>query len=139
MGVPAAVLGDRIAATCAIHLVPNPASRRAAARAADAVLRAGDDRDLQHRAGRRASRSWSSGAQGTCTPPQVGLHPSDPFMAPPTQTGVVTQGSGTVLAGGTPMAKTGSSCTACGMPGGDPDRHRVHRPGGGLTMSTRQS
>ncbi len=33
MGVPAAVLGDRIAATCAIHLIPNPTrARRSPAR-----------------------------------------------------------------------------------------------------------
>jgi uncharacterized Zn-binding protein involved in type VI secretion len=39
-------------------------------------------------------------------------------MAPPTETGVITQGSSSVLAGGKPVAKSGSACTACGMPGG---------------------
>jgi uncharacterized Zn-binding protein involved in type VI secretion len=57
------------------------------------------------------------GAQGRCTPPHVGLHPGDPFMLPLAQVGAVVQGSATVLAGGSPVARSGDSCTACGMPG----------------------
>jgi uncharacterized Zn-binding protein involved in type VI secretion len=58
-----------------------------------------------------------AGSQGLNTPPHVGLHPADPFMAPPTQLGAVTVGSPTVLIGGMPAGRTGSSCTACGLPG----------------------
>jgi uncharacterized Zn-binding protein involved in type VI secretion len=58
------------------------------------------------------------GSNGLNTPPHVGLHPSDPFMAPPMQKGTVTQGSPTVLIGGKPAARTGSMCTVCfGLPG----------------------
>ena len=117
MGAPAAVLGDKVQATCAIHLVPNPASGApqpgppqpfsapVTTGACSTVLVAGKP-------------VLVVGAQGMCTPPHVGLHPSDPFMAPPTETGVITQGSSSVLAGGTPVATSGSACTACGMPGG---------------------
>jgi uncharacterized Zn-binding protein involved in type VI secretion len=116
MGAPAAVLGDRITATCAIHLVPNPASGApqpgppmpfsapVTTGVCSTVLIGGKPAVV-------------TGSQGTAVPPQVGLHPSDPFFAPPTQMGVVTQGSTSVLFGGTPAAKSGSACTACGMPG----------------------
>ncbi len=58
------------------------------------------------------------GSSGLNTPPHVGLHASDPFMAPPTQRGTVSAGSTTVLFDGKPAARTGSSCTVCaGAPG----------------------
>ena len=38
------------------------------------------------------------------TPPHVGLHASDPFMAPPMQIGRVVSGSPTVMIGGKPAA-----------------------------------
>jgi uncharacterized Zn-binding protein involved in type VI secretion len=116
MGVPAAVLGDKIQAVCSIHLIPNPASGApqpgppfpfsapVTTGACNTVLIGGKP-------------ALVVGAQGNNLPPHVGLHPSDPFMAPPTQTGVITQGSSTVLFGGQPAAKMGSSCTACGIPG----------------------
>jgi len=116
MGQPAVVSGDRIVGMCAIHQIPSPVgapmpgppmpfSAPVTTGACSTVLVAGKP-------------VLVVGAQGMCTPPHVGLHPSDPFMAPPTETGVITQGSSSVLAGGTPVAKTGSSCTACGVPGG---------------------
>ena len=117
MGVPAAVLGDRIAATCTTHLVPNPASgapQPAPPMPFSAPVTTGTCGTVL--AGGKSV--VVVGAQGTCTPPHVGLHPGDPFLAPPTQTGVVTQGSGTVLAGGAPVGRTGSTGTACGLPGG---------------------
>jgi uncharacterized Zn-binding protein involved in type VI secretion len=116
MGVPAAVLGDRITATCATHLIPNPAtgapqpsppppfSAPVTMGTCATVLVGGKPTVVL-------------GSQGMCTPPHVGLHPADPFLAPPMQTGVVLAGSTSVLIGGTPAAKSGSSCTACGMPG----------------------
>jgi uncharacterized Zn-binding protein involved in type VI secretion len=116
MGAPAAVLGDKIQATCAIHLIPNPAtgapqpspplpfSAPVTTGACTSVLIGGKPAVVV-------------GAQGMNTPPHVGLHPSDPFLAPPTQTGVVIQGSTSVLFGGQPAGRAGDPCTACGMPG----------------------
>lgn len=116
MGSPAAVLGDEVTATCAIHLVPNPASgapQPGSPMPFSAPVTAGTCASVQV----GGTPVVVVGAQGTCTPPHVGLHPSDPFLAPPTQTGVVVQGSATVLAGGTPLARSGDACTACGLPG----------------------
>lgn len=116
MGAPAAVLGDRITATCSIHLVPNPASgapQPGPPMPFSAPVTAGTCATVQV----GGTPVVVVGAQGQCTPPQVGLHPSDPFMAPPAQLGVVVRGSGTVLAGGTPLARSGDTCTACGVPG----------------------
>ena len=116
MGAPAAVLGDRITATCATHLIPNPASgipqpgpplpfsAPVTVGTCPTVLIAGKP-------------AVTLGAQGMNVPPHVGLHPADPFFAPPMQTGVVMVGSATVLAGGAPVARSGDACTACGVPG----------------------
>ncbi|PZS30071.1 MAG: hypothetical protein DLM59_11810, partial [Pseudonocardiales bacterium] len=50
--------------------------------------------------------------------PHVGLHPADPFMAPPMQKATVVAGSTTVLVEGKPAAGTGATCTICaGVPG----------------------
>ena len=58
------------------------------------------------------------GASGMCVPPHVGLHPADPFFAPPLQLGQVVVGSATVMIGGLPAATEASSCTVCdGLPG----------------------
>ena len=116
MGSPAAVLGDKIQATCSIHLIPNPTtgapqpgppfpfSSPVTNGCCSTVLIGG-------------TPAVVLGAQGMCTPSHVGLHPSDPFMAPPTQMGVVMKGSSSVLFGGQPAARSGDSCTACGLPG----------------------
>jgi uncharacterized Zn-binding protein involved in type VI secretion len=59
-----------------------------------------------------------AGAWGLNAPPHVGLHASDPFMAPPMQKGTIVSGSATVLIEGKPAAKVGSPCTMClGLPG----------------------
>lgn len=116
MGAPAAVLGDKVTATCAIHLVPNPASgapQPGPPMPFSAPVTTGTCATVQV----GGKPVVVTGAQGTCTPPHVGLHPSDPFMVPLTQTGVVVQGSATVLAGGTPLARSGDACTACSVPG----------------------
>jgi uncharacterized Zn-binding protein involved in type VI secretion len=117
MGAPAAVLGDQITATCATHLMPNPASgvpQPSPPMPFSAPVTTGTCATVL--IGNKPT--VVVGAQGTAVPPHVGLHPADPFFAPPVQTGVVTMGSSSVLVGGTPAAKSGSSCTACGMPGG---------------------
>jgi len=59
-----------------------------------------------------------AGSWGLCMPPQVGLHASDPFMAPPMQRGAVVSGSLTVMAEGKPVATSAATCTICfGLPG----------------------
>lgn len=112
MGEPAAVMGDRITGTCAVHLVPNPAtgapqpgpplpfSAPVTVGLAATVLIGGKPAAVV-------------GSSGYNTPPHVGLHPSDPFMVPTTQVGTVVVGSATVLFEKKPAAKTGSSCTIC--------------------------
>jgi uncharacterized Zn-binding protein involved in type VI secretion len=57
------------------------------------------------------------GCSGLNTPPHVGLHASDPFMAPPAQIGRVVSGSATVMFGGQPAASATASCTCCVTPG----------------------
>jgi uncharacterized Zn-binding protein involved in type VI secretion len=117
MGAPAAVLGDRVQATCAIHLIPNPASgapQPGPPMPFSAPVTTGTCATVQI----GGKPTVVVGAQGVNTPPHVGLHPSDPFLAPPTQTGVVVQGSTSVLFGGQPAARSGDPCTACGMPSG---------------------
>ena len=117
MGTPAAVLGDKITATCAAHQIPNPASgapqpgppfpfsAAITTQCEPTVLIGGKPAVVQ-------------GSWGLNVPPHVGLHPSDLFMAPPQQKGTVVQGSPTVLFGGKPAARTGSACTVCfGAPG----------------------
>lgn len=117
MGSPAAVTGDKVNGTCSLHLMPNPAtgapqpappmpfSAPVTVGVCPSVLIGGKPAVVV-------------GASGYNTPPHVGLHPSDPFFAPPTQQAVLTQGSATVLFGGQPAARTGSSATCCGQPVG---------------------
>ena len=118
MGQPAAVAGDRVQATCAVHLVPNPASgipqpapplpfsAPLTMALATTVLVAGKPAAVQ-------------GSQGHNTPPHVGLHPTDPAFAPPLQVATVIKGSASVLFGGLPAVRTGDPATVCtGVPGG---------------------
>jgi uncharacterized Zn-binding protein involved in type VI secretion len=116
MGTPAAVMGDRISAVCAVHLIPSPVGAPVPAPPlpfsapllqglATKVLIAGKPAAVQ-------------GSSGVNTPPHVGLHPSDPFLVPLQQQGTVVMGSTTVLIEGKPAARTGSPCTVCaGLPG----------------------
>jgi uncharacterized Zn-binding protein involved in type VI secretion len=116
MGTPAAVMGDRISAVCAIHLIPSPVGAPSPSPPlpfsapllqglATKVLIAGKPVAVQ-------------GSSGFNTPPHIGLHPGDPFMAPPQQRGTVMVGSTTVLVEGKPAARTGSACSVCaGLPG----------------------
>jgi uncharacterized Zn-binding protein involved in type VI secretion len=53
------------------------------------------------------------GANGLNLPPHVGLHASDPFLAPPMQKGTVVSGSATVFIEGKPAASAQSQCTMC--------------------------
>jgi uncharacterized Zn-binding protein involved in type VI secretion len=113
---PAAVLNDKIQASCAIHMIPNPASgapQPSPPMPFSAPVTMGTCATVQI----GGKPAVVMGSQGMCTPPHVGLHPSDPFLVPNTQLGVVTKGSGTVLFGGQPAARSGDQATACGLPG----------------------
>lgn len=113
MGSPAAVMGDQITGQCAIHLMPNPASgvpqpspplpftAPIIEETVETVLICGKPAAVL-------------GSSGYCTPPHVGLHPTDPFMVPVAQRGQVVMGSATVLIGGQPAASQMSQCVACG-------------------------
>jgi uncharacterized Zn-binding protein involved in type VI secretion len=116
MGVPAAVMGDRVMGTCAIHLIPNPAtgvpqpgpplpfSAPLTVNLATRVLIGGKPAAVV-------------GSQGFNTPPHVGLHPTDPSFVPLAQQGIVMVGSATVLIEGKPAAKMGSQASICtGLP-----------------------
>jgi uncharacterized Zn-binding protein involved in type VI secretion len=117
MGSPAAVLGDRISATCSTHLIPNPASgapQPAPPMPFSAPLLQG----LATKVLIGGKPAAVQGSSGMNTPPHVGLHPSDPFMVPTQQQATVTMGSTSVLFEGKPAAKTGPTCSVCAqLPG----------------------
>ena len=115
MGAPAIVMGDRITGICAIHQIPAaagaptpgppmPFSAPVTIGTVATVLIGGKPAVVM-------------GCSGLNTPPHVGLHASDPFMAPPAQIGRVVSGSATVMFGGQPAASSTASCTCCATPG----------------------
>jgi uncharacterized Zn-binding protein involved in type VI secretion len=115
MGAPAIVMGDRITGICAIHQIPAaagaptpgppmPFSAPVTIGTVATVLIGGKPAVVM-------------GCSGLNTPPHVGLHASDPFMAPPAQIGRVVSGSATVMFGGQPAASATASCTCCATPG----------------------
>ena len=112
----AAVVNDKIQANCAIHMIPNPASgapQPSPPMPFSAPVTMGTCATVTI----GGKPTVVVGSQGLCTPPHAGLHPSDPYMAPPSQLGAVQKGSATVTFGGQAAARTGDPCTACGMPG----------------------
>jgi len=117
MGTPAAVLGDQITATCAIHIIPNPATgapQPAPPLPFAAPVTLGTVETVLI-GGQPAAVVGSSGLN---TPPHIGLFPADPYMVPVTQIGQVVVGSATVLIGGMGAASAASQCTVCGgLPG----------------------
>ena len=117
MGTPAAVLGDQITATCAIHLIPNPATgapQPSPPLPFSAPITIGTVETVLI-GGKPAAVAGSSGLN---TPPHVGLYPADPYMVPAMQVGQVVVGSVDVLIGGQGAATQASQCTACGgLPG----------------------
>lgn len=117
MGTPAAVMGDQITATCATHLIPNPATgapQPAPPLPFSSPITLGTVPTVLIN-GQPAAVEGSSGLN---MPPHVGLYPADPYMVPVTQVGQVMVGSATVLIGGMGAASQSSECTVCaGLPG----------------------
>lgn len=116
MGQPAVVMNDQIMGICSIHMIPGPMGAPVPAPPlpfaapltiglAPTVMIGGLPAAVQ-------------GSSGLNTPPHVGLHPSDPYMAPPAQMGQVMVGSATVLFEGKPAAYTGCQVGMCAsLPG----------------------
>ncbi len=116
MGQPI-VQGDQVQATCSIHLIPNPttgAPQPSPPLPFAAPLTIGLSTTVTI-GGKPAAVLGSSGLN---TPPHVGLHPSDPFFAPPTEQAQIMTGSASVFIEGKPAATTESQATCCGIPGG---------------------
>jgi uncharacterized Zn-binding protein involved in type VI secretion len=116
MGAPAIVMGDKITGQCPNHFIPNPATG-APQPSPPLPFSAPLTRAVVNTVQIGGKAAAVVGSSGMCTPPHAGLHPSDPFLAPPTQVGQVTSGSGTVFIGGKPAATAQSSCTCCSVPG----------------------
>jgi uncharacterized Zn-binding protein involved in type VI secretion len=117
MGVPAAVAGDQVTGICLIHLIPNPATgvpQPAPPLPFAAPVTVGVCPTVLI----NGTSAVVVAATGYNTPPHVGLAPADPFFVPLMQQAVVTQGSTSVLFGGSPAARTGSMATCCGQPVG---------------------
>jgi uncharacterized Zn-binding protein involved in type VI secretion len=117
MGQPAAVTGDQITGSCPLHLIPNPTSgipQPAPPLPFVAPMTIGTCPTVL--IGNLPAAVV--GSQGMNTPPHIGLHPSDPFMIPLAELGIVTSGSTSVLFGGVPAARSGDPATCCGQPVG---------------------
>jgi uncharacterized Zn-binding protein involved in type VI secretion len=115
MGAPAVVMGDRITGLCPNHVIPGPLGVPIPSPPLpfSAPLLLGVVSTVLI-GGKPAAVMNSSGLN---TPPHVGLHPADPFFAPPMQRGQVLVGSVTVLIGGQGAATASSTCQCCAVPG----------------------
>ena len=116
MGAPAIVLGDRITGLCPNHLVIGPLGAPVPSPAPlpfTAPITVGTVPTVLI-GGKPAA---VAGAFGLNQPPHVGLHASDPFLAPPMEVGRIVSGSPTVFFGGKPAASQTSTCTCCVVPG----------------------
>jgi uncharacterized Zn-binding protein involved in type VI secretion len=113
VGNPAAVAGDQITGLCPIHLVPGPPVGNPIPSPAPLPFAAPLTIGLATSVlvgGQPVAVAQSSGLN---TPPHVGLHPTDPFLAPPVQQGQVLVGSMTVLAENRGVAYTGCQVVQC--------------------------
>jgi len=115
MGAPAIVMGDQVQGICAIHQVPSPVGNPMPGPPMpfSAPLTVGLCATVLI-GGKAAAVMGSSGVN---TPPHVGLHASDPYLAPPMQVGRVVSGSPTVMFDGQPAASATATATCCLTPG----------------------
>jgi len=111
MGTPAVVAGDPIQGTCAIHQVPSPSG--APVPAGPLPFSAPVTQGLAVTVTIEGKPAAVAGASGLNTPPHVGLHATDPFVAPVTQAGQIVSGSASVFFDGLPAAYTGCGVTIC--------------------------
>lgn len=115
MPAPAIVMNDQITGMCPLHQMigplGNPQPSPPLPFAAPLTLGCSTNVLIE---GKPAAMV---GASGHNTPPHVGLHASDPYMAPPLQVGRVASGSPTVLIGGQPAVSATASATCCMTPG----------------------
>jgi len=109
-------MNDQITGQCPNHMMPNPASG-APQPSPPLPFSAPLTLNLANTVMIGGKAAAVAGSQGMNTPPHVGLHPSDPFMAPPTEMGQIVQGSPTVMFEGKPAANAQSMCTCCVVPG----------------------
>lgn len=111
MGGPAVVAGDKIMGMCAGHQIPGPlgAPMPGPPMPVSAPLTMGLATTVTIGGVPAAVR----GSSGYNTPPHVGLHPSDPKMAPPTQEAQVVAGSSSVTFDGQAAAYSGCTVSAC--------------------------
>jgi uncharacterized Zn-binding protein involved in type VI secretion len=111
MGAPAALLGDQITGACPIHQLIGPLGVPLPTPGLPfmAPLLMGCS-TMTTINGKPIALV---GATGMNTPPHVGLHATDPFMAPPLQIGTVAASPALTLVEGRPVATTGASCTMC--------------------------
>ncbi len=116
MPSPAIVMGDKITGQCPIHMIPNPATG-APQPAPPMPFSAPLTMNLANTVMIGGKPAAVAGSQGLNMTPHVGLHPADPYMAPPMQMGQVAVGSTTVLFESKPAATAQSTCTCCATPG----------------------
>lgn len=115
MGKPAIVQGDLITGSCPIHLIPGPLGAPVPSPplpfSAPITMATVPTVIIQ---GRPAA---TVGSMGMNTAVHAGLHPADPFLAPPVQRGTILGASPTVLIGGKPAASSTPPPLLCGTPG----------------------
>jgi len=111
MGQPAVVAGDQVQGQCVGHQIPSPvgAPMPAPPLPFQAPLTVG----LSTSVFVAGTPFAVVGSKGYNLPPHVGLHPSDPKMAPPLQEAQVVMGSSSVLVEGKAAAYTGCTVTGC--------------------------
>lgn len=115
MGSAAVVQGDAVTGQCAGHLAPGPLGAPTPAPPLPFTAHLTQGLATTVLIGGRPAAI--AGAGGVNQPPHAGLHPSDPFLVPTSQQGMVLGGSATVLMEGKPAVRTGDPCTCCVVPG----------------------
>jgi uncharacterized Zn-binding protein involved in type VI secretion len=108
-------MGDQIMGTCVSHLMISPSG--APMPAPPQPFSSPITQGLTTKVMVGGKPAAVVGSSGYNNPPHVGLHATDPFMAPPTQVGRVVAGSAKVFFEGKPAAMTGCQVLMCVAPG----------------------